>query len=119
MEIITGVERRRRWSLEEKLRLVAECDAPGSSVTRVSRQHDISRALLWTWRRQLRRGDLGGGTDRGFLAVTLPPLPPVPTLPDGRADTGLEIVLPDGLHLRVTARTDLDLVARVLTLLRR
>jgi len=28
MEIITGVERRRRWRLEEKLRLVAECDAP-------------------------------------------------------------------------------------------
>ncbi|WP_415432095.1 transposase [Acetobacter indonesiensis] len=75
MEIITGVERRRRWSVEEKLRLVAECDAPGSSVTRVSRQHDINRALLWTWRRQVRRGELGGETDRGFLAVTLPTLP--------------------------------------------
>ncbi|BCI65897.1 transposase [Acetobacter aceti] len=117
MEIITGVERRRRWSVEEKLRLVAECDAPGSSVTRVSRQHDISRALLWTWRRQLRRGDLGGGTGQGFLAVTLPSVLSDPALPDG--DAGLEIVLPDGLHLRVTARTDLDLVARVLTLLRR
>lgn len=119
MEIITGVERRRRWSLEEKLRLVAECDAPDSSVTRVSRRHDISRALLWTWRRQLRRGELGGGPDRGFLSVTLPALPSGPTRPDGRADTGLEIVLSDGLHLRVTTRTDLDLVARVLTLLRR
>ncbi|QBL94389.1 hypothetical protein KSAC_21860 [Komagataeibacter saccharivorans] len=62
---------------------------------------------------------VGGGTDRGFLAVTLPTLPSGPTLLDGRADTGLEIVLPDGLHLRVTTRTDLDLVARVLTLLRR
>ncbi|MBB2196987.1 hypothetical protein HLH44_05835 [Gluconacetobacter sp. 1c LMG 22058] len=40
-------------------------------------------------------------------------------LPDGGGGAGLEIVLPDGLHLRVTARTDLDLVARVLTLLRR
>ncbi|NVN12678.1 IS66-like element accessory protein TnpA [Nguyenibacter vanlangensis] len=119
MEIITGVERRRRWSLEEKLRLVAECDAPGSSVTRVSRQHDISRALLWTWRRQFRQGELGDGTDRGFLAVTIPALPSGLALPDGGADAGLEIVLPDGLHLRVTARTDLDLVARVLTLLRR
>ena len=54
MEIITGVERHRHWSVEEKLRLVAECDALGNSVTRVSRQHDISRALLWTWRRQER-----------------------------------------------------------------
>ncbi|WP_369334800.1 transposase [Novacetimonas hansenii] len=57
MEIITGVERRRRWSVEKKLRLVAECNAPGSSVTRVSRQRDISRALLWTptsWPRRRR-----------------------------------------------------------------
>jgi len=38
---------------------------------------------------------------------------------DGRADTRLEIVLPDGVHLLVTTRTGLDLVARVLTLLRR
>ncbi|WP_010511191.1 hypothetical protein [Komagataeibacter europaeus] len=40
-------------------------------------------------------------------------------LSDGGADAGLKIVLPEGLQLRVTARTDLDLVARVLTLLRR
>ena len=51
--------------------------------------------------------------------MTLPALPSGPTLPDEDGGAGLEIVLPDGLRLRVTARTDLDLVARVLTLLRR
>ncbi|MBB2204865.1 transposase [Gluconacetobacter takamatsuzukensis] len=88
MEIITGMERR---SVEEKLRLVVEGDAPVNSVTRVSRLYDISRALLWTWRRQLRRGELGGRTDQEFLAVTIPALPSGLALPDGGTDAGLEI----------------------------
>ncbi|AQS85217.1 hypothetical protein A0U92_10945 [Acetobacter aceti] len=62
---------------------------------------------------------MGVGTDPGRLAVTLPTLPSGLALPVGGADAGLETVLPDGSHLRVTARTDLDVVARVLTLLRR
>ncbi|MBC9008953.1 MULTISPECIES: IS66 family insertion sequence element accessory protein TnpA [Acetobacter] len=72
MEIITGVERRRRWRLEEKLRLVAECDAPGGSVTRVAHQHDISRALLWNWWRQFReRACSNTPSTPEFLPVSL------------------------------------------------
>ena len=58
MEIITGVERRRRWRLEEKLRIVAEVEEPGASFVAVARRHEVSRGLLWNWRRQVRRGDL-------------------------------------------------------------
>src|SRR5258708_28925600 len=56
MEIITGVERRRRWRVEEKLRIVAECERPGGCLAAVARQHDVSSGLLWNWRRQARRG---------------------------------------------------------------
>lgn len=56
MEIITGVERRRRWRQEDKLRIVAEASAPGANVAEIARRHDVSRGLLWTWRRQVRRG---------------------------------------------------------------
>ena len=49
MEIITGVERRRRWHLEEKLRIVAEAERPGASFNDVARRHEVSRGLLWTW----------------------------------------------------------------------
>jgi transposase len=38
MEIITGVERRRRWRLEDKLRMLAELDEPGMSVAAVARR---------------------------------------------------------------------------------
>ncbi len=47
MEIITGVERRRRWRCEEKLRIVAEVERPGASFADVARRHEVSRGLLW------------------------------------------------------------------------
>ena len=58
MEILSGVERRRRWRLEEKLRIVAEAEAAGSVFADVARRYDVSRGQLWTWRRQVRSGEL-------------------------------------------------------------
>jgi len=49
MEIITGVERRRRWRCEEKLRIVAEVERPGASFADVARRHEVScRATIKT-----------------------------------------------------------------------
>ncbi len=56
IEIITGRERRRRWSTAEKLRLVAESEEPGASVTAVALRHDVYPGLLFSWRRQAREG---------------------------------------------------------------
>ena len=61
MEIITGSERRRRWRLEDKLRIVAELEQPGASFVEVSRRYDLSRGLLWNWRRRV-AGSLGGNS---------------------------------------------------------
>src|SRR5690349_21540952 len=58
MEIITGVERRRRWRLEDKLRIVADAQRPGACFADVARRHEVSRGLLWSWRDQVRRGAL-------------------------------------------------------------
>ena len=52
VEIITGAERRRRWSEEEKLQLVAEACRPGHSVSQVARQRGINASQLFAWRRQ-------------------------------------------------------------------
>lgn len=54
MEIITGVERRRRWRAEEKLRILAEIDS-GAKLNDVARRHDVSRGLIWRWREAQRR----------------------------------------------------------------
>ena len=58
MEIITGVERRRRWRDEDKLRIVAEAQAPGAVFAEVARRHEVSRGQLWHWRRLARAGEL-------------------------------------------------------------
>ena len=50
MEIITGIERRRRWRLEDKLRIVADAQRPGACFADVARRHEVSRGLLWSWR---------------------------------------------------------------------
>ena len=69
LEIISGVERRRRWSAADKLRIVAEADEPGAKVAEVARRHEISRSILWTWRKQARAGELTASDPLGFLAV--------------------------------------------------
>ena len=51
--VFSGPERRRRWSDEERLQIVAEAFAPGACVAEVCRRHDISSALIYTWRRKL------------------------------------------------------------------
>jgi transposase len=51
-EVLSGPERRRRWSDEEKARLVAEIVVPGAKVAEIARRHGISRSLLYTWRRE-------------------------------------------------------------------
>ncbi len=130
MEIITGVERRRRWSLEEKLRIVAETEQPGSGIAEIARRYEISRGLLWNWRSQVRRGALRPDPPPVFL--------PVQTIsePANRHDTKhmalsagsgaeqvtgskIEITLPDGTSVKVGHDVGLTMLRRVMTVLRR
>ena len=52
--MFSGQGRRRRWSEEERLQILAEASSPGARVAEVCRRHDISSALIYTWRRKLR-----------------------------------------------------------------
>jgi transposase len=54
IEVITSVERRRRWSAAEKARLVAAMSAPDAVVTEIARRAEVSASLLYRWRRDLR-----------------------------------------------------------------
>jgi transposase len=54
IEVITGQERRRRWSLEEKTKITAESLEPGAKVAVVARRHGVSLGLLHSWRRDAR-----------------------------------------------------------------
>jgi transposase-like protein len=127
MEIITGIERRRRWRVEDKLRSVAESEQPGACFAEIARRYEISRGLLWNWRSQVRRGRLIGAPAAPFLpvqvvneAVAPDPAPRLPrNAPKAAAATGrIEITLPDGSHVQVDHDVSLTALRRVMTVLR-
>ena len=141
MEIITGVERRRRWRDEDKLRIVAEAEAPGAVFALVARRHEISRGQLWKWRGQVRRGELvpvpmvpefipvrvmasaalSMPRAAGKLAsVNDASVDPMSQRRATRSDASrIEIVLPDGTCVRVDDGVGVAALRRVLTAVRR
>ncbi len=56
IEVITSVERRRRWPIAEKVRLVEEAMQPGMSVSYVARRNGVSPSLLFSWKRRMLEG---------------------------------------------------------------
>jgi len=58
VEVITGIERRRRWTREEKLALIHQSMEPGQSVSLVARQAGVAASQLFEWRRLYREGSL-------------------------------------------------------------
>ena len=55
-EVITSVQRRRRWTTAEKLQMVEESELPGMSVSNIARKYGVSPSQLFTWRRLAREG---------------------------------------------------------------
>ena len=51
LEVITSVQRRRRWSAREKVRMVEDTYEPGMTVSLVARRHGVTANQLFTWRR--------------------------------------------------------------------
>ena len=130
MEIITGVERRRRWSAAEKLRIVAETEQPGAGIAEIARRYEISRGLLWNWRSLVRRGVLRPEPQAVFVPVKVISEPSTaeptkraePPAVIGRdtavADGRIEITLPNGTLIRVGQEIGLATLRRVVTVLR-
>jgi transposase len=58
VEVVTSVQRRRRWTPEQKLEIVKQTNEPGSSVSIVARQFGISAAQLFQWRKAYLQGSL-------------------------------------------------------------
>jgi transposase len=67
IELITGAGRRRRWSADEKARIVLESLKPGANVSEVARRHGLSPQQLFGWRREA-RGLIGEGAGEAAVA---------------------------------------------------
>jgi transposase len=58
VEVVTSVQRRRRWTPEQKLEIVKQTNEPGNSVSMVARQFGITAAQLFQWRKAYLQGSL-------------------------------------------------------------
>jgi transposase len=124
---VLGIERRRRWSRNEKARIVEETLIPGAVVSEVARRHGVAQSLLFTWRRLARRTEPARKEGSILLPVEIDAPPPPPseaTRPSRSATSGrrmrsgvIEIELGSGNRVRVDNDVDADALRRVLGVL--
>ena len=100
IEVITSVQRRRRWSTAEKERLVAASIEPGASVSVVAREAGIHPSQLYGWRRQLLRRLPPKAT---FTAVQIATEPAAAALP---AAGLIEVEFANGSRMRISGAVD-------------
>ena len=80
---VLGIERRRRWSKDEKSRIVEETLMPGAVVSEVARRHGVAQSLLFTWRRLVRTGEPARRDDSILLPVEIGAMAPPPRIGGG------------------------------------
>lgn len=105
-EILAGVERRRRWSREDKLRILSEVGVEGASVSDVARRHDVTRQHLYQWRRELRHRHLTASGQPALMPVEIHDAPgsvgATPAIGRDADHECIEIVLCNGRILRAS-----------------
>ena len=103
VEFITGLERRRRWSAEQKRAIVAESLAPGAVVTEIARRAEICPGQIYRWRQEI-------GVGHGFAQVLIAPVgddaecPAAPAIEiefAGKARLRIPAPIPAGLAVAV------------------
>jgi transposase len=105
IEVISGPERRRRWSEEQKRAIVAEAFAPGASVSVVARRAEIGTGQIYRWRREF------CSAVAGFAEVLVSP----PSCETPEADAAaVEVALGADIRVRIPVTTPADLACAVI-----
>ena len=117
LEVIeTG--RRRRWSDDEKLRIVLESLQTPRAISSTARRHGISRSLLVTWRRSFRPEPISAGAPQaGFVPVIVAAAEVAPTMNAAAARGRMVIVVGKDRRVIVDSSVDVTALARVLQVL--
>jgi transposase len=114
VEVITSVERRRRWSRAEKERLVAAALEPGAIASEVARTAGIHSSQLFCWRRQLCER---AATPTVFNPVTIAPEPATASAGSAGSAGMIEVEFAGGGRLRMSGPVDAATVKAVLAAL--
>lgn len=125
VEVVTRGERRRRWTEEDRARILTEAMAPGAIASHVARRFGVSSGQFYTWRKAMLSRATPGGckselakADFAEVRLSAPDPKPAPAL--AISPTGvMEIALPGGALIRVDAAVDSAALGRVLAVLAR
>ena len=130
VEVITGRQRRRRWTAQEKARIVAESLETDANISDVARRHGVARGLLTIWRRQF--SSEGQQLSQSFAAVKIDTVAAVSNdarqysaepdavaaaLPAVRSRARIEIDVA-GVRIRIESGVDHATLAMVLAVVR-
>ena len=134
--VLSGPERRRRWTTAEKLRIVEESEAPGVVANDVARRYDIHPHQLHKWRQERRRGRLGpglgpqraSGSGAQFVPVAVSPaggrtpakhaaMAAEPASIGSPAAGTIEMEFTNGSRMRVTGAVDAAMLAAALAVM--
>ena len=107
--LLTGPERRRRWSLEDRAQILAEAFAPGAVVSEVARRFEVSTGLLYTWRRQA----LVQQAAPAFVQAKL-----VGSASSDAVELAMAVDFPNGVNVRIGSAAPCDLAAAIMRALK-
>jgi len=129
-EIISRVERRRRWTSEQKLKILTEALEPGAVVSVVADRYGLSRSQVYAWKRLAQSGGIPGISLNGlpkplFAPVRIEAVPSAPapamaapeTTCSRRRPGAIEIALTNGRIVRADERIEPVRLARLLAAL--
>ena len=110
IDVVTSVERRRRWTRAEKERIVAASLEPGAVASEVARAAGIHASQLFRWRQQLCTRAL----PVTFNPVAVTPEPEGPMAPPAERAGTIEIKLVGGARMRITGVVEVRMVAALM-----
>ena len=113
--VLAGASRRRDWSDEERLEILREAFSPGAKVQHVARRYDVSRSLIYQWRRTALRK-----VQEAFVpAVIEGDIEPAAAKPvSSEPEAAIVLELADGRRMRISASAPPALAAAALKAVR-
>jgi transposase len=112
MTLITGPERRRRWSEEQKLSILAAAAVPGAVVSEVARRADICTSLIYRWRQAYRAAEPPPGFAQAVVVDASGPASAA------RAEPAMVVEFSSGARVRIASTASAELVTAALRALR-
>ena len=114
---VLGLERRRRWRDEDKVRIVASLGVGGVTVTQLAHHHEVTRQQIYGWRHELKKKGLWPlSSGMAFLPVDISDLrnSPEPQTDKPVAHSMVEIRLQNGRSLHFDGAMDAAILARLI-----